>query len=223
MAQAFGQMLPFALVIALSPIPMVAVIAMLFSKRAIGNGLAFLAGWIVGVGGGLYLLTRLASTQDLGSESGPSTTATVIRLVLGVMLILAAARTWRGRPQPGDEAKMPAWMRRVDEMHPARAFVLAVLLGGVNPKNLLMNVAAAAVLVSAALSATDEALTIVLYTAVAASTVTGAVLYRLAAGDRAAATLERMRTWLAENNATIMSILFLVLGAKILGDGISGL
>lgn len=223
MTQAFGQMLPLALVIALSPIPMVAVIAMLFSKHAIGNGLAFLFGWIVGVGGGLFLLTLAASSQDLGSQSEPSTTATVLRLGLGVLLLAGAAVEWRKRPGPDEDPPVPGWMQRVDTMHPGRAFVLAVLLGGVNPKNLLMNVAAAAVLASASLPAADEAVAIVLFTAVASISVAVAVAYRLLAGERGEATLERMRGWLAANNATVMSILFLVLGAKILGDGISGL
>ncbi len=114
-------------------------------------------------------------------------------------------------------------MQRVDGLHPASAFGLAVLLGGINPKNLLMNVAAAAVLASASLSTADEVAVIALYTLVASCTVAAAVFYRLLAGDRAVATLERLRGWLAANNATVMAVLFLVFGAKLVGDGISGL
>ena len=223
MARAFGEMLPFALVVALSPIPMVAVIAVLFSRRAIGNGVAFVLGWIVGVAGGLALLTALASTQDLGSEGTSSTAGTLLRFVLGVLSLAAAARKWRGRPEPGQEVPMPRWMERVDGLHPGGVFVLALLLGSVNPKNLLMNIAAAAVLASASLRTTDAATVIVLYTAVASSTVTLAVLYRVLRGERAAATLERMRGWLIANNATVMSVLFLVFGVKLVGDAISGL
>lgn len=223
MSQAFGEMLPFALVIALSPIPIVAVIAMLFSRRAVGNGLAFLFGWLVGVAGGLTLLTALASTQDLGPSGAPSTTASVLRLALGVLLLAGAAYKWRGRPAPGEDVPMPGWMARVDTIHPGGAFVLAILLGGVNPKNLLMNIAAAAVLASASLGGKDEAVVIALYTAVASCTVALAVLYRVIAGQRAAATLERMRGWLVANNAAVMSVLLLVLGVKLVGDAIAGM
>jgi hypothetical protein len=222
MTQAFGEMLPFALVIALSPIPIVAVIAMLFSQRAVGNGIAFLLGWLVGVAGGLALLTALASTQDLGPSDSPSTIASVMRLTLGVLLIAGAALKWRGRPAPGEDVAMPGWMARVDTIRPGGAFVLAALLGGVNPKNLLMNIAAGAVLASAALGGEDEAVVIALYTAVASCTVALAVLYRLLAGQRAATTLERMRGWLVANNAAVMSVLLLVLGVKLVGDAIAG-
>jgi hypothetical protein len=223
MNQAFGGMLPFALVIALSPIPIAAVIAMLFSQRAIGNGLAFLLGWAVGVAGGLALLTWLASTQDLGSGGEPSSVATALRFALGLLLLAGAVFKWRGRPAPGDDAPMPRWMARADTIRPGGSLVLAALLGGVNPKNLLMNVAAAAVLASASLSGQDEAAVIAMYTAVASSTVALAVLYRLLAGRRAAATLERMRGWLVANNATVMSVLLLVFGVKLVGDAIAGL
>lgn len=222
MTQAFGEMLPFALVIALSPIPIAAVIATLFSQRALGNGLAFLAGWIVGVAGGLALVTALASSQDLGSSDAPSSIASWVRLALGALLLAGAFLKWRGRPAPGEDAPMPRWMARADTIGPAGAFVLAALLGGVNPKNLLMNIAAAAVLASASLAGRDQAVVIAMYTAVASCTVALAVLYRALAGQRAVATLERMRGWLVANNAAVMTVLLLVFGVKLVGDAIAG-
>ena len=33
--------------------------------------------------------------------------------------------------------------------------------------------------------------------------------------------LESLKAWLAANNATIMTVLLLVIGAKLIGDGIS--
>lgn len=223
MTEAFGGILPFALVIALSPIPIAAVIAMLFSQRALGNGFAFLLGWILGVAGGLALVTALASTQDLGSSGSPSTIASVLRLMLGVSLLVGAVYKWRGRPAPGEDAQMPRWMARADTIAPAGAFVLAAALGGVNPKNLLMNVAAASVIASASLAGKEDAVVIALYTAVASCTVALAVLYRATAGQRGAATLERMRGWLVANNATVMSVLLLLFGTKLVGDAIAGL
>ena len=119
MGDAFGQILPFALVIALSPIPIVAVIAVLFSRHAIAKGLVFLVGWIVAVGGGLALLTAVAGAGDvLGSDDAPSTTVVVLRFLLGVLLLAAAVKKWRGRPQTGDAVEMPGWMARVDGIGP---------------------------------------------------------------------------------------------------------
>ena len=35
--------------------------------------------------------------------------------------------------------------------------------------------------------------------------------------------LDGLHTWMARNNGTIMAVLFLVIGAKLIGDAISGL
>jgi hypothetical protein len=49
------------------------------------------------------------------------------------------------------------------------------------------------------------------------------VVIYYALGDRSAKLLGELRTWLATHNAAIMAVLLLVIGAKLLGDGISGL
>jgi hypothetical protein len=42
-------------------------------------------------------------------------------------------------------------------------------------------------------------------------------------GDRAPATLGRLRAWMSANNAVIMGVLCLVIGGKLIGDGITAL
>ena len=44
-----------------------------------------------------------------------------------------------------------------------------------------------------------------------------------ALGDRATRILDELKTWMAANNGAIMAVLCLVIGAKLIGDGISGL
>ena len=55
----------------------------------------------------------------------------------------------------------------------------------------------------------------------ASLTVAVPVIANLIAGEKAAPTLNSMKTWLIANNATVMAVLFVVLGAKVLGDGIA--
>jgi hypothetical protein len=49
------------------------------------------------------------------------------------------------------------------------------------------------------------------------------VVYRLVRGEHAQATLDGARSWLEANNSVVMAVLFLVIGAKILGNGLSTL
>ena len=49
MGAAIGQVLPFAVGVALSPVPIIAVALMLMSQRARLNGPLFVIGWLVGL------------------------------------------------------------------------------------------------------------------------------------------------------------------------------
>lgn len=46
--------------------------------------------------------------------------------------------------------------------------------------------------------------------------------YALFGGDHARQTLEGWKAWLGHNNATVMAVVLLVLGVKIVGDGFGG-
>ena len=51
MGQAIGDSITLAIGVAISPIPIIAIILMLLSKKAGANSLAFALGWVVGVAG----------------------------------------------------------------------------------------------------------------------------------------------------------------------------
>ena len=48
------------------------------------------------------------------------------------------------------------------------------------------------------------------------------LLLSLALGDRSRELLDGLRGWMARHNAVIMAVLFLLIGAKLIGDAISG-
>ena len=75
---------------------------MLVSARGRANGPAFLLGWIMGVGGAGALLLVIASGARASNDGQPADWVSWLRLVLGVGLLLIAARQWHGRPA-GDE------------------------------------------------------------------------------------------------------------------------
>ncbi len=58
MLEAIGAILPFGVGVALSPVPIIAVILMLMSARARVNGPMFIVGWLVGLAVG----TAIAQT-----------------------------------------------------------------------------------------------------------------------------------------------------------------
>ena len=162
----------------------------------------------------------LSDSGDLHEQDGPSTAAGVVQLVLGVLLLLVSLRQWRSRPKPGEEPSMPKWLAGVDGMTPAKAAGAGLLLSGVNPKNLLLAIAAAVTIGQAGLGTGQQVAALVIFVLIGSLTVALPVVYSLLGGEGAAARLEEAKDWLAANNATVMFILLLVFGVVLIGKAI---
>ena len=81
MGQAIGGSLPLAVGIALSPIPIIAVVLMLTSRRARVNGPAFVLGWLAGLAIVGAIVLAVAGAGG-GSKSGsPATWVSWVKIV----------------------------------------------------------------------------------------------------------------------------------------------
>ncbi len=219
MGDAIGQSLPIAVGVMVSPLPIVAMVLMLVSARA--NAIAFVLTWFVAVGG-VALIVALAAGAADPDHGSPASWTGWLKIVLGVLLLLVAVRQWRGRPRHGTEPATPTWMAAVDTFTPVKAAGLAVLLGAVNPKNLLLAVSGGAAIATAASG--DVAVSIgaaIAFAVVASIGVAAPLVVYLGAGDRADRILEDLERWMTAHNAVIMTVLLLVIGAKLIGDGLT--
>lgn len=223
MGEAIGQVLSFGVGVALSPVPIIAVVLMLGTPRARSNGVAFLVGWLAGllVVGTLVLL--LAGGADPSDEGQPATWVSVVEIVLGALLLLVALRLWRGRPAPGQAAELPKWMRAIDTFTPGRSAAIAAALSGVNPKNLLLTLGAAAAIAKTGIDTGQQIVALVVFALIGTIGPGIPVAIYFAMGDRAPKLLSDLKTWLGVHNTAIMTVLCVVIAAKLVGEGIAGL
>ena len=223
MGGVIGDLLPLAVGVAISPIPIIATILMLLAPKAGSTSVGFLIGWVAGIVAATVVFTVIAATAGLDDDtSGPSTTASWIKIVLGVLLLLLAVKQWRSRPRPGEDAPLPAWMSAIDSFTFVKALGLGFLLSAVNPKNLLMCVGAGTIVGGSTLATGEQAVAVAVYTLIAACTVTIPVVGYLVASERMRGPLEELRAWLQQSNAAVMSVLLLVIGVVLVGKGLGG-
>ncbi len=223
MGQAIGSSLPLAVGVALSPIPIIAVVLILTSRRARSNGPAFVIGWLVGLAVIGAIVLSVAGPAGASKSGSPATWVSWVKIVLGAALLLVAVRQFRGRPKDGDEAALPKWMASIDSMKPLTVLGLAALLGGVNPKNLLLAVSAGASIAQTGISGADQAIAYAVFALIGTIGVGTPVVIYFALGERSAKMLTALRDWMGRHNAVIMSVLCLVIGAKLIGDAIGAL
>jgi threonine/homoserine/homoserine lactone efflux protein len=223
MGQAIGQILAFAVGVAISPLPIIGVVLMLATPRARANGLAFLLGWVLGLAilGTVVLLVSSGANASSGGE--PAKWVSVLKLALGALLLLAALKQWRGRPAGDEHGELPKWMQAIDGFGAGKAFGMGALLAAVNPKNFLMTIGAGAAIAQTGIGAGQQAGTLAIFILIASLGVGAPVAIFFALGDRSVKVLSELKDWMSSNNAAIMAVLLLVIGAKLIGDGITGL
>lgn len=222
MTSVLSDILPLAIGVLLSPLPVVAVILMLFGARAHSTGPAFVGGWIAGLVAVEALVVLVGSAGEAGSGES-ARWASALQLLLGVGLLFLAYRSWEKRPREGESPSAPKWMQAVDAFTPLKAAGLGALLSGVNPKNLLLNAGAATAVAKAALPAGQTVAALAVFAVIATIGVAVPVVYYLVGGEDAVSTLDGWKRWLAANNAIVMAVLLLILGVKLFAEGLAAL
>ncbi len=222
MTDALGQLLASGVGVALSPIPVIAVILMLTTARGRVTGVAFMLGWLVGLSAATGIVLLLANGSDeTGSTAADG--AHIATLVVGLLFLALASLQWRRRPKGHEPPELPAWMAGIDGFGAPKCFALGALLSGVNPKNLAMAVSAGVALAETGSTGGATVIGAAIFVIVGSVTVAGPVVGSLIAPARAGRALAEAKTWLADHNSTIMIVLFLVLGATKTGEGLASL
>jgi|SRR5215469_9323197 len=222
MGGAIGQVLPTAVGVALSPLPIIAVVLILVTAQGRVNGPAFVVGWLVGLAIVGAIVLSIAGGVGATNHGKPAAWVSALKLALGLLLLLAGLRQWQGRPREGEEVPTPGWMGTLQTFTPVKAFGAGGLLSGVSPKNLLLAIAAASTIAQTGIAAGQQAVAYAVFMVIATIGVGAPVVIYFALGSRSRQPLDHLKTWMAQYNTAIVPVLLLVFGIKLVGDAISG-
>lgn len=227
MGDAIGRMLASAVGIAISPLPVVALIMMLSSSgpRRRTSVAAFAAGWSAALA---VVVAAAILTASAVPHHGPHPRwARWAWLTLGLLLLLLAAWRWHDRPRTGHLHPPPSWMRTIARASPARSAprAAALLLG--DPKNLALAIGGGLAVGTATATGEGRAVAAVLMVLVGSlplllSCATD-LLRRPLANPRPPRPFAEWRAWLAAHGSAVTLVTLLLLATQYLGEAISGL
>lgn len=223
MGSAIGYILPLAIGVAISCLGIVAVILMLFSKNARSTSIGYLVGWILGVVIVLAIAVFIANPAQEATGEEASPLSGIVHLLLALLFFYLAYKNWKRRPKPGEQGEMPKWMSSIDSMTTGKALGLGFMLSGINPKNMALIIAAGVSIVAAELDTTQTIIVMVIFILIACVSIAAPVIIYFVMGDKATPMLNGWKTWLTDNNATVMMILFLLFGFSMLGKALGAL
>jgi len=204
--------------VALSPIPVAAILIILMSARAGTNAPAFLLGWVVGI---LTIgLVVLLMPGLLTARGEPTQLSGLIRIGFGVALLLLAVRQWMQRPEPEAAVNVPPVLAHLDSIGVMQSSITGFLLSAIHPKNLILNVAGAAAIDASALDSGVQYLALMIFALIASVSIAIPIAAYFIARRKAGAMLGRWRDWLIRNNVQVMVALLLILGAWLIARGV---
>lgn len=213
------ELVPLALVIALSPLSIIPAVLTLHTPRPRPTALSFLVGWLAGLSVLTVVFLQVSSLVG-GREDKPPGWASWLRIVVGAALILFGIYRWLMRHK---SAHMPRWMQGLGKLTPLRAGAAGLALTVVNPKVLLICAAAGLAIGTAGVASAQEWLGVVWFVAVAGSTVALPILGYALSGGRLDEPLTRLKEWMERQHATLVAAILVVVGLLVLYKGIHGL
>ena len=217
MTGALADIVPLAVGVAFSPLPILALLLMLLSEHEIANARAFVIGWT----GTLAALATAALLTGLSFHtSDPSRAVRAAEIATGVVLLAAAAVLWRrGR---GSQERASRWLRAFDGITPLRAGALASALALFNVKDTALSVGAGTVVSDAALTTGQNALALAIFTAIASVTILVPFAVASVSGERAVPTLRSWHAWFERNGTVLVAVVAAVAGVLFVAQGLRG-
>ncbi|HYO03485.1 MAG TPA: GAP family protein [Mycobacterium sp.] len=214
------ELIPLALVVALSPLSIIPVVLVLQTARPRPTGLAFLVGWLFG----LTALTGifLAISGLLGGLGGkPPTWASWLRIGIGAALIVFGVFRWLTRHSKPHQ--LPG-MRHITEAGPGKALVVGAVLTVANPKVLFICAAAGLSIGTAGLGLGSGLVAAgLMFVALAGCSVALPILAYAVSGDRLDPTLAKVKVWMEKHNGALVAAILVIIGILLLYKGIHGL
>lgn len=221
MVEMLGELFPYAIGVALSPLPLIAVLLVLRSLAGRAAGAAFLAARLVVI---LAVAAIAALVADFLPESnGVSATGAAIRILLGTVLMVWAATKLIQRSKAAAEPSPPQWVAALEGTTTLGAARWGVILSAANIKELAFGIGAGVTIGSAAIGIGPTIAAAAIYAILACMGVILAVGAFWVAADRVREPLDRARTWLISNNTVILGAVLLIIGAMLIGHGLSAL
>ena len=213
------ELIPLGLIIAISPLSIIPGILVLHTPRPRPTSIAFLIGWVLGIAVITGAFVGGSDVSNGGLDNKP-TWAPYVRIGLGIALILFGLYRWFSRHR---SAHNPKWMTAMSSMGPARAFLTAIVLTVANLKVFAMCAAAGVAIGTAALGRVGAWQAVLIFTALASSSVAIPVLAYLFAGERLDAPLDRLKVWMERNHGALVAGILLLIGAALIYKGIHAL
>ena len=202
---------------AIAPVMIMAVILILSAEGGLPKALAFILGRFVAYA--LWGVLLLAVSDKLSDSSGETSTGSlVVKAILGLLLLVMAARNFVGEDDP--DAPPPKWMATLNTTSPAALFGIAIVLSVVQLRFVALMMSGVTSIVDADLSSGLVVVALVLLVLAVILPQLAPILVFLVMGKNAQSVLTSMNVWLTRNQRMVNVVVLGLFGVVLLGQSL---
>ncbi|MCB0197507.1 MAG: GAP family protein [Anaerolineae bacterium] len=218
------SLLPYIIGSAVVPVQIIINLLLLTSPRqGLLKAAAYVSGMTItrlfqGLIFGLILFESPAMAEE---SNGKNAIISTLLLILGILLLIAAYKKWRGDADPDDAP--PKVLTMIGSLTPIKALGVGLGLPLVAAKLWVFTLSALATIADAQLGQGSSAIVYLLFIVLAESLLLLPILTRILMPERSQDLLTRLSAWLTQNSRPITVVVSLVFGLFFLYSGISGL
>lgn len=237
MASLALSLLPVALGIIMSPLAVIAVVAVLFSQRARVNSMAYLVGWVAGIIVSIGAASAILVALDVHDRIDPPLWLSILHLTLAAVLLIGAwwvytrerkrLRALARAQSPGEildaAPQLPSILQAIEHFTPARSALLGFALFVLNPIDVSCAIVAALTLRLSDTSTAAQLGAAVVFVLIASSSVAVPVGMLLVLRDRAEPPLRSLRRFIAGNTKLLNVGLLVLIAVMQINKGLQGL
>ncbi|MBK8047518.1 MAG: GAP family protein [Anaerolineales bacterium] len=216
------NLLPLIIGAALLPVWIIMTLFLLRTEHGVRKALAFVVGAIaVRLVQGILFGYVFGASATAEGEEGSSLIVATLLLVVGILLLVSAFKSWRKEEDP--DAPPPKWMARFDQLSTLHALGMGALLMAVSIKQWVFTLSAIAVIEEAQLMGAAAIATYLGFVLAAQSLMVAPIIFCMVAPTKSASALDTLQGWLERNNRTILLWVSLIFGLWSSWKGIAGL
>jgi len=217
MLTVLGDLIPYAVPVSLSPLPIIAVLLLLLAPAGRRGAVWFIAGRALALAVPAFVVGLAAARLDwpgTGDRGG------WLRVGFGLLLLAGAMLVWRRRPPAGSTPPAPGWVRAVEAATPPDALRFGLTLTIANPKELALVFGAGLIVGSAALPVGRALAVSAIFAVLASLGAAAPIIWAATAGPSGQRTLVAARDRLLRYQSVLMAGVLLLLGVMLIGSGI---
>lgn len=197
--------------IAVFPIPIITLVLVLQTKKRFLNGASFILAWISSLTIMSSLVMFLLDPFDSVDSDDVFKLQYIIKGILGLLLIIwSIYKIIKTRKA---SAETPKWISNVSAFDSKQSFLAGFLLGGLNPKNILLLIAIySSFYVGYDLSIAGKLFNIFIVVIIATSVLLFVFIISIIERNKKEKVLDKLRLWLEKNGTLVLSGILILIG-----------